>query len=69
MLSLTFAFSRGELFVESYAAVDHNKFCVSVHYRNCEQKEWGRVQAVVDECVAGDPERQGLSVVCNRHHT
>lgn len=39
------------------STVDHNKFCVSVHYRNCEQREWGRVQAVVDECVAADPLR------------
>lgn len=40
------------------ASVDHNKFCVSVHYRNCEAKEdWGRVKAVVDACVASDPAR------------
>lgn len=39
------------------STVDHNKFCISVHYRNCEQKDWGRVQAVVDKCVAGDPVR------------
>ena len=39
------------------STVDHNKFCVSVHYRNCEQKDWGRVQAVVDACVSGDPDR------------
>lgn len=40
------------------ASVDHNKFCVSVHYRNCEAKEdWGRVKAVVDACVASDPSR------------
>ena len=40
------------------ASVDHNKFCVSVHYRNCEAKEdWTRVKAVVDRCVAADPAR------------
>jgi len=39
------------------ATVDHNKFCVSVHYRNCESKDWGRVKAVVDKCVAEDPAR------------
>lgn len=40
------------------ASVDHNKFCVSVHYRNCEAKEdWTRVKAVVDACVAADPAR------------
>jgi len=39
------------------ASVDHNKFCVSVHYRNCEPKEWGRVLALVDAVVETDPGR------------
>jgi trehalose 6-phosphate phosphatase len=38
--------------------VDHNKFCVSVHYRNCENREdWTRVKGVVDAIVASDPKR------------
>ena len=39
------------------ATVEHNKFCVSVHYRNCAPKDWGRVKAVVDKCVEQDTER------------
>mmetsp|Transcript_2964 Transcript_2964/g.12792 ORF Transcript_2964/g.12792 Transcript_2964/m.12792 type:complete len:368 (-) Transcript_2964:4775-5878(-) len=39
------------------ANVEHNKFCVSVHYRNCEQKWWGAVQDVVHRAVAADPKR------------
>ena len=40
------------------ATVDHNKFCVSVHYRNCENREdWTRVKGVVDAIVASDPKR------------
>jgi len=40
------------------ATVDHNKFCVSVHYRNCENREdWTRVKGVVDAIVATDPDR------------
>ena len=39
------------------ATVDHNKFCISVHYRNCDPKHWGEVEAVVDACVASDPTR------------
>jgi trehalose 6-phosphate phosphatase len=40
------------------ATVDHNKFCVSVHYRNCENREdWTRVKSAVDAIVASDPER------------
>jgi trehalose 6-phosphate phosphatase len=39
------------------ANVEHNKFCVSVHYRNCEPKWWGAVKDVVDRQVAGDRKR------------
>ena len=40
------------------ATVDHNKFCVSVHYRNCENREdWTRCKEVVDAIVAADPDR------------
>ena len=40
------------------ATVDHNKFCVSVHYRNCENREdWTRVKRAVDAIVATDPGR------------
>jgi len=40
------------------ATVDHNKFCVSVHYRNCENREdWTRVKELVESIVSTDPER------------
>lgn len=40
------------------ATVDHNKFCVSVHYRNCANREdWTKVKTLVEEIVAKDPTR------------
>ena len=53
-------FRRASLAVATIpgATVDHNKFCVSLHYRNCENRQdWTRVKEVVDAIVATDPDR------------
>ena len=34
------------------ASVEHNKFCVSAHFRNCHPDSWQRVVAAVDGAVA-----------------
>ena len=33
------------------AEVEHNKFCVSVHYRNCDPSLWDKVQMSVEKTV------------------
>lgn len=35
------------------ASVEHNKFCVSVHFRNCAPGDWPAVVAAVDGVAAG----------------
>jgi len=37
------------------AGVEHNRFCVSVHYRNVARERWGEVEAVVVETVGRHP--------------
>jgi trehalose-6-phosphatase len=38
------------------ATVEHNTFCVSAHYRNCEGENWADVIAAVEEIIASDPD-------------
>lgn len=38
------------------ATVEDNKFCVSVHFRNCEEESWPEVQAVLAEALQMQPE-------------
>jgi hypothetical protein len=45
------------------AAVEHNKFCVSAHFRNCAAENWQRVVGAVDDTVRG---RQELRVTRGR---
>lgn len=35
-----------------FAEVEHNKFCVSVHYRNCDPGKWSEVQTRVEEVMS-----------------
>lgn len=34
------------------AAVEHNKFCLSVHFRNCSEDSWDALRRVVEKTVA-----------------
>ena len=38
------------------ASVEHNKFCVSTHFRNCAAGDYPGVVAVVDAVVAAHPD-------------
>lgn len=38
------------------ASVEDNKFCVSVHFRNCEEEAWSEVQEAVAEALQMQPE-------------
>eukprot|EP00197_Chlamydomonas_leiostraca_P013812 CAMPEP_0202865920 /NCGR_PEP_ID=MMETSP1391-20130828/6681_1 /ASSEMBLY_ACC=CAM_ASM_000867 /TAXON_ID=1034604 /ORGANISM="Chlamydomonas leiostraca, Strain SAG 11-49" /LENGTH=479 /DNA_ID=CAMNT_0049545811 /DNA_START=43 /DNA_END=1482 /DNA_ORIENTATION=- len=38
------------------SSVEHNTFCVSAHFRNCEGEAWQDVVAAVEQVVAANPE-------------
>ena len=38
------------------ATVEHNKFCVSVHFRNCEADSYGAVLGAVETTLRGHDE-------------
>jgi trehalose 6-phosphate phosphatase len=44
------------------ASVEHNKFCVSVHYRRCPER-WPEVEAAIEEVIA---ERERLHITRGR---
>eukprot|EP00803_Ostreobium_quekettii_P001675 evm.model.scf_2613.2 EVM.evm.TU.scf_2613.2 scf_2613:12007-13712(+) len=35
--------------------VDHNKFCISVHFRNCREESWEELKGVVEAAAAKHP--------------
>eukprot|EP00793_Prasinoderma_coloniale_P004085 PRCOL_00006260-RA len=43
------------------AEVEHNKYCLSVHYRRVEESDWPRVWKTVEEVAAANSERLRLS--------
>lgn len=45
------------------ATVEHNKFCVSAHFRNCAAEDWGKVVGVVEETLK---EHQGIKTTKGR---
>lgn len=46
------------------AEVEHNKFCLSVHYRRVDEAQWERVWAIVDEVFL--PHEQSLKLTTGR---
>lgn len=35
------------------SSVEHNKFCVSVHFRNCAESDWPQVLAATEKVLEG----------------
>lgn len=44
----------------SGASVEHNTFCVSVHFRNCEESSWEDVQVTPSAVSSQRPSQQGV---------